>query len=279
MGQPPVSQDIAAALGRFFHGGSGPSHSTLTAVFLSAGLSDVAPAPSGSQSTQGPNKEQRVQATVVAAIRKPQRARQLVDGLLSALRTHGAVVEDDPKFDKASTDRLRKALSHQGWSLSPNGHMAPLGGIDLKTGGREALDDQIRRLRQNTEDPALLLGTAKELLESVAKFVLQELQVDTPSRNPDFNELWYITRDRLGILPERIAGEVEGSRAIKVILGSAWKIVEQVNVLRNQHGTGHGRTLPSGVTAEQALLVVREACSIAEFTLATLDRQRPKQQH
>lgn len=224
----------------------------------------------------GPNKEKRVQATVCAAIRAPKRARQLVNGLLSALRTHGVIVEGTPQFDKANTEVLRRALTHQGWSLAPNGHMAPIGAIDLETGGREALDDQIRRLRQNTDDPALLLGTAKELLESVAKFVLQELQFLPPNRNLGYDELWHLTRDRLGILPEQVAGDGDGSKAIKAILGSAWKIAKQVNVLRNLQGTGHGRTLPSGVTAEQALLVVREACSVAEFTLATLDRQRPK---
>lgn len=276
MNQPPVSQDIAAAFGRFFHGGSGPSHSVLTSAFLSAGLGDVAPASSDPKSMPGPNKQERVQKTILAAIRKPQCARPLVDGLLSALRTHGAIVEGTPQFDKANTEVLRRALAHQGWRLTADGHMTPIGAIDLKTGGREALDDQIRRLRQNTDDPALLLGTAKELLESVAKFVLQELQFLPPNRNLGYDELWHLTRDRLGILPEQVAGDGDGSKAIKAILGSAWKIAKQVNVLRNLQGTGHGRTLPSGVTAEQALLVVREACSVAEFTLATLDRQRPK---
>ena len=51
-------------------------------------------------------------------------------------------------------------------------------------------------------------------------------------------------------------------------------IAEQVNVLRGLQGTGHGRTLPTGVSPELALLVVREACSVAEFTLNALDRQR-----
>jgi hypothetical protein len=276
MNQPPVSQDIAAAFGKFFFGGIGPTHTDLTGVFLGAGLSDVAPAPRGSQSKQGPNKQERVQRTVLAAIRKPQYARTLVDGLLSALRTHGAVVEGTPQFDKANTEVLRRALARQGWNLAPDGHMTPIGAINLETGGREALDDQIRRLRQNTDDPALLLGTAKELLESVAKFVLQELRVQGSGQNLNFNKLWHLARKRLGILPEQVAGDGKGSKAIKAILDSAWKIVEQVNVLRNLQGTGHGRTLPPGVTAEQALLVVRETCSIAEFTLATLDRQRPK---
>lgn len=276
MNQPPVTQDIAAAFGRFFHGGSGPSHSVLTSAFLSAGLGDVAPASSDPKSMPGPNKQERVQRTVLAAIRKPQCARPLVDGLLSTLRTHGAVVEGTPQFDKANTEVLRRALAHQGWNLTSDGHMTPIGAIDLETGGRKALDDQIRRLRQNTDDPALLLGTAKELLESVAKFVLQELRVQGSGQNPNFNKLWHLARERLGILPKQVAGDGKGSKAIKAILGSAWKIVEQVNALRNLQGTGHGRTLPAGVTAEQALLVVREACSIAEFTLAALDRQRPK---
>jgi hypothetical protein len=51
-------------------------------------------------------------------------------------------------------------------------------------------------------------------------------------------------------------------------------IAEQVNVLRGLQGTGHGRTLPMGVSPELAMLVVREACSVAEFTLNALDRQR-----
>jgi hypothetical protein len=33
MAEPPVSEEIAAALGRFFSGGLGPTHSALTGVF------------------------------------------------------------------------------------------------------------------------------------------------------------------------------------------------------------------------------------------------------
>jgi hypothetical protein len=53
---------------------------------------------------------------------------------------------------------------------------------------------------------------------------------------------------------------------------SAWNIADSVNQFRNLQGTGHGRTLPTGVTAEMVLLVVREACNTAECVLMTLDR-------
>lgn len=269
MSHPPISQDVAGILGQYFFGGAGPSHSALTSVFLKAGLGDVAPEPRAGQ--QGPNKQQRVQRTAEASIRNPATARPLADALLSALRVHGVFNSDHADYDKHGP--LAKAFARQGWQLSTDGHLSPIGGIELATGGREALDDQIQRLRDNTNDPALLLGTAKEMLESTAKFVLQELGYQTASKTPDFNELWYIARERLGILPKDVAGDLEGSKAIRAILQSSWQIVEQVNTLRNLQGTGHGRTLPSGVSAEQALLVVREACSVAEFALATLDRR------
>jgi hypothetical protein len=70
-----------------------------------------------------------------------------------------------------------------------------------------------------------------------------------------------------------VDGGAPGGQQIKAILQSSWKIAEQVNELRGMQGTGHGRTLPTGVSPEMALLVVREACSVGEFMLTTLDRQ------
>ena len=63
-----------------------------------------------------------------------------------------------------------------------------------------------------------------------------------------------------------------GASNIQKVLQNSWSIAEQVNKLRGLQGTGHGRTLPTGVSAEMALLVVREGCSVAEFVLSTLDR-------
>ncbi len=88
----------------------------------------------------------------------------------------------------------------------------------------------------------------------------------------DFAELWHLARDRLGLLPEQVDTTLPGANNIKAILQSSWKIAEQVNLLRGLQGTGHGRTLPTGVSADMALLVVREACSVAEFALVTMDR-------
>ena len=111
------------------------------------------------------------------------------------------------------------------------------------------------------------------MLESVAKYVLREL--DYPIReNSGFAELWHHARDRLGLLPESVTDAEDGGKAMKTILGSAWRIAEQVNTLRKTDGTGHGRALISGVTPEAAQLVVREAVSIARFR-RSVEHRRP----
>ena len=155
--------------------------------------------------------------------------------------------------------------------LADDGILSAAGAIDLSTGGREALDENLDRLRRAADDPAQLLGSAKDLLEAVAKFVLEEYSVPVP-KNPDFDYLWHLARERLYLLPEQVNNKLPGANNIKAILQSSWKIAEQVNKLRNFQGTGHGRTLPTGVSSDMALMIVREACSVAEFTLATLDR-------
>jgi hypothetical protein len=76
------------------------------------------------------------------------------------------------------------------------------------------------------------------------------------------------------LLPAQVDTSLAGSTNIKTILQSSWNIADEVNKLRGLQGTGHGRTLPTGVSAEMALMVVRETCNVAELALSTLDRVR-----
>jgi hypothetical protein len=82
--------------------------------------------------------------------------------------------------------------------------------VDLQTGGRAALDEQLTRLRRASDDPALLIGTAKEMLESVAKFVLEENGFPIDARM-DFNGLWQLARERLGVLPQQVDQSIPGT--------------------------------------------------------------------
>ena len=82
--------------------------------------------------------------------------------------------------------------------------------VDLQTGGRAALDEQLTRLRRASDDPALLIGTAKEMLESVAKLVLEENGFPIDARM-DFNGLWQLARERLGVLPQQVDQSIPGT--------------------------------------------------------------------
>ncbi|MEP7223758.1 MAG: abortive infection family protein [Actinomycetota bacterium] len=268
MPDPPVSDEIGAALGAFFAGGSGPTHSTLTGVFQGSGYARADPY---DPSLQQPNKETRVQRVVAAAIHEPERARELVEALLGRLRVSGAFTEDVHGHDQHLVRTAQRAFARAGWQLFDDGTLSVAGAVDVSTGGRVALDDQLERLRRAVDDPALLLGTAKDLLEAVAKTVLEELGVSAGG-SADFGQLWYSARELLGLLPQQVDVDAPGGPQMRAILQSSWKIAEQVNELRGLQGTGHGRTLPTGVSPEMALLVVREACSVAEFVLTTLDR-------
>jgi hypothetical protein len=243
MSRPPVSEDIAATFARFYLGGNGSTHTKLTAAFVGSGLGDVAPY---DEVTHTPNKEIRVRRTIQAAVRGPARARQLIDSLLRDLRVGGHF--DDTSIPADVLSRAQTAFRKHGWMLSNDGELSEVS-INLDTGGRPALNEQLDRLQQATEDPALALGSAKDLLEAVAKFVLSE--IDWPiAKKADFGELWYFARERLNILPQQVAGDAPGANHIKAVLQNAWAIADQINALRNLQGTGHGRTLPTGVTAE-----------------------------
>ena len=177
MSRHPVSDEVAAALGAFLAGGVGPRHTVLTRVFGRTGYAKVAPY-DGSSAVQQPNKEDRVRSVISAAVTEPARARELVDGLFAEYRAYGFFTAvDGPQAENERRQRVsaaRSAFARIDWELTESGELRPAGvGAVNAVEGRPAIEDQLDRLRRSTEDPALMLGTAKEMLESTAKYVLR----------------------------------------------------------------------------------------------------------
>ena len=269
MAKNQFSGDVVLAVAEFVRGGGGPTHTEIRDALIGVGCDD------GYQYdpkvTDGPNKSQRIRKGFQEAARRGA-SRDLLERFLSLLRHHDLIVSPDGELTRGAA-RLRDALHRDGWTLTPQGELRAMGDIDLATGGREALDETLERLRGSSDDRALAIGTAKDLLESVAKFVLEELGMGA-RKGATFNELWHVARERLGVLPQSVDTNLAGYEEIRQIHQSSWDIAQNVNALRNLQGTGHGRTLPTGVSKELAWLVVREACSVAEYMLRLLDKEQ-----
>ncbi len=269
MGSTLLADEVGAALGKFFFAGDGPSHATLTECFTSCGLSDEDPY---NPADGTPNKQQRVLAVCRAARRRPAGiGDKLLEQLLTAFRVDGIFGDDTPQVtDRVAT--LRRALAAQSVTLDDEGRLHHTNPINLATGGRPALEEQLARLRHNVEDPGALLGGAKELLESICKFVLEE-QAMLPERKLDFDELLALALDRLQLQPNVVDTAAPGGRQLRAIYQSAKTTAATINELRNLQGTGHGRTLPTSITRETGRYVIREATHVAELLLSTHDRQ------
>lgn len=259
-----ISDDIAAAIAEFFYRGKGPSHRAISRCLTSAGLSDGY---NYTPNEPGPNKQDRI---FIAFQKRGGNKRRLLDCLLSALR-HEGLIANPTGQQSTEEQQLRLALGRSGWLLTDEGNLQTFTGADFDTGGRKALEENLKRLRNSEADPALMIGTAKDLLESIAKFVLEEVGYPVP-KNPNFNQLLHIAREALGVLPERVDKELPGYKEIRAIYESLWNIAKNVNELRKLQGTGHGRTLPTGVPEDIAIFVAREACSVGEFMLQRLNQ-------
>ena len=263
----PVNSEVVAALCAFVRGGAGPSHSSLTSAFMAAGLTGLTTYVPGSM--ENPNKVDRITDAGRAVWRRSSAGRRLLEELLSVYRVNGIFTNPDLEMEISA---LRSALRQQGWGLNAEGRLEPLGEIHLEVGDRRALNDQLNRLRRNTEDAGLLLGTAKELLESVGKFVLEEGN-RLPDRRIDFPEVMVLSMEQLGVMPKQVDASTEGGKQIRKVYQAVRTVIDAINELRNDHGTGHGRTLPTGVSVDAARFMIRQATMVAEMLLAAHDRQ------
>ncbi|RSN46891.1 hypothetical protein DMH08_34935 [Actinomadura sp. WAC 06369] len=175
--------------------------------------------------------------------------------------------------------KLRRELENIGYRFEGDGRIVKIG-VGLRPGALVDLTDvsaiheglqRIARAEQH-EDPALVIGAAKELIESTAKLVLTELGKPLDPR-ADIQKLIRGAQKELGLLPSRDADSgPDGTEAIKKILNSASAIAVGVAELRNRgYGTGHGpASARRGLAPRHAHLAANAAVTWCELILETL---------
>jgi hypothetical protein len=132
------------------------------------------------------------------------------------------------------------------------------------------LAEQIRRIEQAIDtDPALAVGTAKELVEAVCKTILAERGKPVDG-TPDFPALTKMTALELRLVPDSVPKAAKGAETIRRLLGNLGTVAQGLAELRNLYGTGHGKhgaTQP--IKPRHARLAVGAAATLATFLYET----------
>ena len=119
------------------------------------------------------------------------------------------------------------------------------------------------------EDPALAIGTAKELVETCCKTILAEREIEIAG-SPDLPQLVKQTTKTLALTPEDIPQKAKAAKTIRRLLSNLATITQGIAELRNHYGTGHGAVATrKGLQPRHAKLAVGAASTLAIFLLET----------
>ena len=128
------------------------------------------------------------------------------------------------------------------------------------------LRQQISRMEDAVEsDPALAIGTAKELIETCCKTILEE-RGESFEKDPDMPELTKAVFKQLKMTRDDVPDAAEGAESIKRVLSNLGSISNELVRLRNLYGTGHGKLadMPS-LSPRHAKLAVGSAATLVRF--------------
>ena len=132
------------------------------------------------------------------------------------------------------------------------------------------VETAVHRIREAvSKDPSLAIGSAKDLLETVCKTILEE-SVNGRSELRTFPALLRATHQELELVPEGVPGSRRGKKTIQRILGSLGTVGQGIAELRNLYGTGHGRHgAARGLQERHAKLAVGAMATLAVFLFET----------
>ena len=139
------------------------------------------------------------------------------------------------------------------------------------------MQKEIERLENAVDrDPALAIGTAKELVESCCKSVLSKRGVSYSS-SADLPALTKLVAKELGLVPNDITDATKGAETIKLILRNLAALTQYLAELRSLYGSGHGRDgRHKGLQPRHARLAVGAAVSFIDFVTETFRERQFK---
>jgi uncharacterized protein YfkK (UPF0435 family) len=126
-----------------------------------------------------------------------------------------------------------------------------------------------KALERRSADPEGAITAARTLLESVCKYILDEIGIEYKD-SEDLPKLYTLTAKQLNLSPSQHTEQL-----FKQILGGCQTIVEGLGALRNKHSDAHGRGMSGTSPAPRhAELAVNLSGTMATFLLQTFELRK-----
>lgn len=270
-----IDEVLIQILPLFYSAGDGPTHKSLSASFDRSNVREIDPYQTtdpyfaDSQAT----KTDRVRLVLGRTVQGDGTADRLIRAIVADLHSFGTINSDEGGCNSTEEARLKKWLGIRGWKIDEHGQIVPAEHLDLQTGGRQAIDEHLARLKASRSDGSQRIGAAKELLESIAKLVHDEFGIPYGS-SPKYEVLMHRTFKLLDLLPNRERISANAHVPLDRILGASKTIVSEIVNVRNRIGTGHGRNEALDVDLQVARFVVEQALMTSQLILDALDASK-----
>ena len=181
-------------------------------------------------------------------------------------------------FSDTTKDNLLRLMKRDGYDFDgenfvalPSKQQPPIEAIRSLASSSDlpGLHVEIDRLAHAADDdPSLAVGTAKEMVETICKTILEDRGL--PSQGQDLPQLVRTVARELSLLPANIPDHAKGSEVIRRMLSNLNQVSQGIAELRNLYGTGHGRDGRFiGLKPRHAKLAVGAAATLGTFLLET----------
>jgi hypothetical protein len=265
-----LTDEIVAAVARFFADGKGPSHDELSRQFSRAGLTQFDPA---KRTTEPVGKMKRVREVLSRALDvDPAAGAKVVKALVGCIKAAGGFRPTSPDYaGDELVEAARDAFRAVGYELDPEGNLRPLVLDNLNSAeATVALWAYVRRARVGANDAALVVGTGKDLLEATARHVLVQA-TGGYGASDNFPTTLYQAFDRLGLATSVDMLKLLDKDPRRAMEQSLYLLGNAVNRLRNAEGTGHGRPFAAEISDGEARIAIQAMGLISQMLL---DRSR-----
>ena len=187
-------------------------------------------------------------------------------------------------WNEAVMDDLLRLMKRDGYTFDgeefvplPSKQQLPIQAIRSLAASFDlpGLHAEIGRLANAAEDdPSLAVGTAKEMVETICKTILEDRGVT--SRGEDLPQLVRRVSKELALLPDDIPDHAKRSDVIRRMLSNLNQVSQGIAELHNLYGTWHGRDGRFiGIQPRHAKLAVGADAILGTFLMEThLERIR-----